>query len=354
MARFDVTPELASIIKSTRIAHNITAKSVAEHIGKSQAYISKLEKGELKTINQDQLLDIFIFVLGSEEAFQDFLNNTLVSVFSTLTLRHSQKEIDKQIWYQNFDTVLRQIPIPESLVHNINEIISENNIDIDRLVNKINGNEEIKLIIDNIENYPENTWNYLVEDGETKQIFIRMHIKKNTVSDILSFQYKSTNYVNMLAIVFYSLVIIENSQNANISDETYKALKAKAIDILNRHRFFSLEEKYYLEKQAQNDQEREALISEFDKENSKTINEIIEVFRVFSDVDMLRTTNYLNQFKSNLKWDSGFVFEILNMPFDTLSNTNIEHRKKLLREIYDLIKGYASNPPDSNDAKFYD
>ena len=223
MARYDVTPELASVIKSTRISHNITAKSVAEQIGKSQAYISKLEKGELKTIDQDQLLDIFIFVLGSEEAFQDFLNNTLASVFSTLTLRHSQKEIDKQIWYRNFDTVLRQIPIPELLVHNINEIMSENNIDIDNLVNKINGNEEIKHIIDNYENYPENTWNYLVEDGEIKQIFIRMHIKKTTVSNILSFQYKSSNYVNMLAIVFYSLVMIENSQNANISDETYKA-----------------------------------------------------------------------------------------------------------------------------------
>ena len=156
------------------------------------------------------------------------------------------------------------------------------------------------------------------------------------------------------AIVFYSLVIIENNQNANISTETYKTLKAKSIEILNRHRFFSLEEKYYLEKQAQNDQEREALISEFDKENSKTINEIIEVFRVFSDVDMLRTTNYLNQFKSNLKWDSGFVFEIINMPFDTLSNTNIEQRKKLLKEIDELIKIYVSNPPDSNSARFYD
>ena len=40
MAKFDVTPELATTIKTVRIQNHITSKSVAEHIGKSQAYMS--------------------------------------------------------------------------------------------------------------------------------------------------------------------------------------------------------------------------------------------------------------------------------------------------------------------------
>ena len=43
--------ELASTLKSIRIQYNVTAKSVAEYIGKSQSYISKLEKAEIKTIH---------------------------------------------------------------------------------------------------------------------------------------------------------------------------------------------------------------------------------------------------------------------------------------------------------------
>lgn len=65
MARYDVTPELASIIKSTRIVNNVTAKSVAEHIGKSQSYISKLEKGGIKSIEENELISIFKFILVS-------------------------------------------------------------------------------------------------------------------------------------------------------------------------------------------------------------------------------------------------------------------------------------------------
>ena len=37
MAKYDVTSELPSVIKSQRIANNVTAKSIAEHVGKSQS-----------------------------------------------------------------------------------------------------------------------------------------------------------------------------------------------------------------------------------------------------------------------------------------------------------------------------
>ena len=40
MAKYDVTSELASVIKSTRIANNVTAKSIAEHVGKRRYKIN--------------------------------------------------------------------------------------------------------------------------------------------------------------------------------------------------------------------------------------------------------------------------------------------------------------------------
>lgn len=354
MARYDVTPELASVIKSTRISHNVTAKSVAEQVGKSQAYISKLEKGELKSIDQDLLIDIFVFILGSEEAFQEYLNQSLADLISSLTLRHNNNEIKKQSWYDNFDTVLRKIPIPETLVEEINIMMTENNITADDLAERINSNEGIRPPIDNIELYPENTWIYIVENGEIKHIFIRMHMTKEQIENILTYRVKSTNYISLQAIVYYILIIQLHFEQKDIPDNSYMSLSHKTVDLLNKHQFFSLAEKDFLESQAKSEQEHNALISEFDKENSKTINEIIKVFRVFSDVDMLRTTEYLNHFKKNLKWDSGFMMEIINLQFNSLVNTDIEQRKKLLSEIDTLIKSYALNPPEKKTAKFYD
>ena len=45
MPRAVVTPELTEILRSIRLQNKIQAKLLAEHIGKSPAYISKLESG---------------------------------------------------------------------------------------------------------------------------------------------------------------------------------------------------------------------------------------------------------------------------------------------------------------------
>ena len=130
MARYDVTPELASIIKSTRIVNNVTAKSVAEHIGKSQSYISKLEKGGIKSIEENELISIFKFILVSEENFQDFLSNSLSEIISSTTLRYNDDEINNQCWFLNFDQTLRLIPIPPKIIDELNTKIKDNNISI--------------------------------------------------------------------------------------------------------------------------------------------------------------------------------------------------------------------------------
>lgn len=75
MGKFSVTPELAEIIKTTRIQNNVTAKDIAKHIGKSQAYMSKLEKAEIKTIEESNLTEIFRFIYGKKKAFRIFGKN---------------------------------------------------------------------------------------------------------------------------------------------------------------------------------------------------------------------------------------------------------------------------------------
>ena len=47
MPRAIVTPELAETLRGIRLQNKIQAKNLAAHIGKSPAFISKLESGNI-------------------------------------------------------------------------------------------------------------------------------------------------------------------------------------------------------------------------------------------------------------------------------------------------------------------
>ena len=51
MPRAIVTPSLSETIRSIRQQNKILANKVAAYVGKSPAYISKLENGDIKTID---------------------------------------------------------------------------------------------------------------------------------------------------------------------------------------------------------------------------------------------------------------------------------------------------------------
>lgn len=97
-----------------------------------------------------------------------------------------------------------------------------------------------------------------------------------------------------------------------------------------------MEEKHYLEMNAKSEKDRDALLFEFDKDNAQTINMIINAFRVLSDIDILKTTEYLNQFKKNLDWDSGFMLILISFSFYEIINIETEQKQQLLYEIKKL------------------
>ena len=87
---------------------------------------------------------------------------------------------------------------------------------------------------------------------------------------------------------------------------------------------------------------------------NQTINMIINTFRVFSDIDILKTTEYLNQFKNNLDWDSGFMLRLISFNFYEIINIETEQKQQLLYEIKKLIEKYKDIPDTENQIKIYD
>lgn len=354
MAKYDVTPELAATIKAVRIQNHIASKSVAEHIGKSQSYMSKLEKGDIKTIEEAELTSIFRFIFGSNKGFQDFLDSALGTIFSTLELRFSDEEIAEQIWFDNYDTVLRMIPIPASMIDDLYGRMAVLNLSIEDLCTRINSNEGISPKVQNTDSYPFNEWYPFVVDHQIEFRFIKMKVDLVDIEEILTKVKSATNYVTMLSIAYYIMKAENFGERIRLSEDEDKLLMRKASDYLNSYKFFSIVEKNRLRKHAQSGAERDELLSSFDRENRALINEILSAFQFFSELNIIKMNESLSVFVENLKWDNSFMIKLVSVPFCDIKDTSFALKKEMLTEIQNVVKKYTELPDNQKMIENYD
>ena len=114
MPRYEVTPGLAETLRSIRLQNKIQANKLAVHIGKSPAYISKLENGSIQTITPDELSKILRFISGEAHSTE-----LAEQIYASLKLKYSAKEIEEQLWFTNYDTVECRIPLPPALIEDL-------------------------------------------------------------------------------------------------------------------------------------------------------------------------------------------------------------------------------------------
>ena len=137
MAKIIVTKELAETLKTLRIQNGIKSNELATKINKSPAYITKLEKGAIQTLKEEEFDKILGYIL------KDLSNSDEVAetLYSSLKIKYSDEEIERQLWFNNFDTVVRLIPLPIELIEEINKMIEECSINKEYLLKMINSNQ---------------------------------------------------------------------------------------------------------------------------------------------------------------------------------------------------------------------
>ena len=354
MPKYDVTPELAETIKTVRIQNRVPAKSVAEHIGKSQSYLSKLENGDIKTIKEEELIMILRFIFGNDKDFQAFLDSAVGTIFETLERRFTDEEIAEQLWLGNFDTVMRQIPVPNKLIDYLNQRMQSLGLSIEGLCERINANEGIFPEVNNTDDYPFNEWQAYVINHKIVFQFIKMRVTIPEITQILQRNVTTANYVSVLAIAYYITKIEKFGTMVQISDDDNTTTMKEAVDCLNAHGFFSIAEKNKLRRQAHSDAERNALLSTFDKENISLVNSILQKFGFLSDYDIANTNKYLTEFNKNLEWDMGFIMRLLSIRFFELDNVSFALKKQLLSEIEEIVQKYKEMPGEQKRIESYE
>lgn len=354
MAKYDVTPELAETIKAVRIQNHVAAKSVAEHIGKSQSYMSKLEKGDIKTIQEEELTKIFRFVFGGDKGFQDFLNSALGTIFDTLEIRFSNEEIAEQIWLDNYDTVYRLIPLPDELVDSLNTRLRAVGLSNAELCDRINANEGISPKVKNTDQYPFNEWQAFVVNHKIEFTFIKMSVTVSDIDKILNRMTRAANYVTVLAMAYYITKTERFGSTICISDDDERIVMREARDYLSSHRFYSIAIKNRLSRQVQSNAERYELLSSFDKENVTLVNEVLEFIRIFSEIDIVNVNRQLTALVNNLKWDGGFMMRLLSTSFSDMDITSFTIKKQMLLEIQAVAERFNELPAEQKRIETYE
>lgn len=353
MARFEVTPELANMIKSARVQNEITAKAVAEHIKKSQSYMSRLESASIRTIEEELLTSIFRYIYEKNDDSLSF-DTILEKIYSSIEIQYTDQEIIDQLWWDTYDTVIRRIPVPGDLIDFILAEINRCQIDVGELSKRINANEAIYPMIKNEDPYPFNEWKAIIRNHKKEMIFIKLRIEEDYIRKVLGREETSTNYMTMKAIVYYLYKMIHYGSAVEIGEEGNNRLDTMSRNCLNEYRFYSIAEKYRLKKVATSIEEEERLISSFDKENQQIINKILSVYKVYTDLDIAKSNELLMKYAKNLEWDAGFMMALLSMDFNELKDTSFSVKMRLLKDVRGLIKKYKELPDEERKMNRYE
>ncbi len=349
MPRAVVTNELCDTIKALRSQNKIYSKDLAAYIRKSPAYISKLENGDIQTIDLSELSSILHFITREESD-----TKSAEQIYESLKLKYSQAEIDAQLWFKNFDTINRQLPIPSSLVDFLNDTIKELGVSRSYLNKRINSNESLDTTSPEYASMPENIW-YDSHNNDLLKSSIKISLSQSLMDNILDKSTTTSSYMFVFCIAFYLLKIQTHAETVSITNSEYKQLYSKTTELLNEHKFYSISERNtILGKEVHNiNRKIESLLNSFSQENANYIWQILSNFMVASDYNIELTNQQLQIFTDNLDWDLGFMLRIISLDFNKLNETSISNRKALISEIEQILNKYKELPSINNKIETY-
>ncbi len=346
MPKIVVTDRLADTIKMLRMQNGIKSKDLAEHLGKTPGYVSKLEKQEIKSIELETVESVFSFILGDDYKKTEIWEQ----IYASLQIKYSKAEIDEEIWFANFDTVYRYVPIPESLVDYLNEKITSLNISRELLLQRINANEALSEEEINDNSLKPNTW-YPSISGKGSSIKIFMSEK--LFNSILDKELLSSPYVFVFCILYYLIKIERHGEHITIDDQQMRQINREVTSILNSHKFYSIVERDNIVSGAQSREEIHNLLSSFDNDNSKLISEILSELKFASELDIRTTNDRLTSFLRNLSNNTWFTLKIISLDYHLLETVDLAQRKEFIRDIKTLIEKYTDTQKNIKNTETY-
>lgn len=350
MARFEVTPMLAEGIRLVRVQNNIASKELAACLDRSPAYISKLEKGEIKSIEDSELTAIFNCIVSEKDTLQEKIETFLDSIKT----RYANTYIQNQMWFINYAWIICKHPVPTAMVERIRQWIDEENINVAELVAKINANEDLLETERNDPSFPFNQWRQDYIGDTPNAISIKVNVEISEVKDFLSGKTAETNYLLAYVIVRHLFRMTKHPKTESLSPEERKDIDLATDNFLATYEFFSLIEKIAIKRSHAIKSELSMLFSS-DSEDVRAFVESLKVFlEALKPLGEQKSTTGLTSLSDTLTWDAAFALKVMQLPFAKLKDISFTNKKQLLTDMEMLIQRYQDLPASQRGLESYD
>lgn len=330
--KFSVTPELALLLKTLRAQNDVSAKDVAERLGKSPSYVSKLENGEVKSVQKDVLAHALSVVAGGGDFFEDVLP---VAV-RTLTSFMERGRLLNQVWLLQFDVVERAVSVPAGMAADIESHLAAAGVTVAELVRMVNSNEDSELGAA----FPANEFVSVDYEGSPR-LTVRVELDEDRVKRALKSEAPVLSYLDVMDIAFVMFRL------ANYPDAEGKLPPDAAVTVLRCTDSFmdqwglrSLTGFSHFVSSDEFVAHQEPLA----RSNPRIVQRIAELLDEASQHDSIVVTNQLNAFYETMQWDPAFALKLLSIPFSDLGDVSFRTKRRLLADIHDLVDEYDQLP----------
>ena len=328
-------------LKEFRTKYKVKGKDIAELLGKSPAYVSKLEKGQIQQIEKDELVKITNYITQSNEGYYLFCEKIAEAA--------DVKELDHDIWLMNFDLVDRKLPVPIELVKEIKQRMMELDITSEALATYINQNEDLTfdfLLEHRIDPnaVEKNVWMpYQEADSvEHPHSIIFLEVKGERIQSLIDGKIKKCEYMFPYAIMYHLLKWKYKKQGKALDDSLRDSCKIKAEEILLNYKFYSLSVQARCSEQSSSEEEYEKILNEFDINNMEYISAILSEISFLSKYDVSYTNEKLKSIVENMeKCDSSFVLAYMSLSLIGIKDLQTSIKKNFLQDVVNLIKEYS-------------
>lgn len=340
MPKYTVTKNMGAALKNLRQRRNVKAVDLAKAIHKTGAYISKLEKGDLNTIDRNDFITIIHAMSKDQEEFDDAINILLKDT----TMEYSEEEKENEAWKLNLDFFYRILPVKEdykTLVKNKMEALHISSIE---LSNYINSNFDIyndeSHDKEELDKTPRNQW--IFNNGNS---YVLMDIPAEKIDKILSPSCKSSCYGKMFCILM-SLYRLEKYEKQKAYLQAHNDLEK--MQILTLRDTESIMQSYGEEQKIRD------LLSQRNNDNLpienrnllSSLNDFVQNIYSFSIIDINYVNEKISSLNSSFDADPALTLKLLGTDLIPLKDQPTKLKKDFFNALDDLIQEYSTKVID--------
>lgn len=336
-SRLHIDEEFGLQLKDFRNQYQIKAKDVAAYMGKSAAYISKLEKGEIRQIDKDEFVKMVNYISSSKNGYQLFCERIIGTM--------NPDALERSTIANNFDWVERILPIPEEYSYYIKKKAIENSVSFDELADYINKNDDLDIEflqehkID-LASAEKNVWMpyYEADSNAIRRNYIIAKISGKEIEDIVERRVTKTTYLYLYIILYHIYKVQELNKHLILEESTRTNIKRKTNNKLNELKIYTLSDKANAISQANNEMELKTVLNSFDLKNQELMNELIRGIYYLSEQDVEYTNKKLEGIIANLKKEPSFSLAYMALPLDKIFELQPKVKRDFLNSVNELIE----------------